>query len=128
MSMSGGIYLNRACHTVQHWKPVVWYQNGGKLGKYLGDIIYSDRVPSKELHGWQQSLVAFENLVKTHTIVGDLVYDPFVGSGTTGVACVRHRRKFVGSDADEKCVQMTVKRLRETKPAKYVKVTKLLGG
>lgn len=126
MSMKGGVYLNRACHTIQHWKPVMWYQNGGKLGKYLGDIIYSDRVPNNKMHEYQQNLLAFENMVKTHTEKGDLVYDPFVGSGTTGVACIKYGRKFIGSDIDPKNVRISEKRLSAVTPAVRIKIDKLV--
>jgi DNA modification methylase len=33
---------------------------------------------------------------------GGVVLDPFMGSGTTGVACARHGRRFIGIDVDRK--------------------------
>jgi DNA modification methylase len=43
----------------------------------------------------------------------DLVIDPFLGSGTAAVACKRMKRRFVGCDVDEHCVNETKKRLTE---------------
>ncbi len=45
--------------------------------------------------------------------VGDasLILDPFMGSGTTGVACLRTNRKFIGIEIDEKYFEIAVKRI-----------------
>jgi len=40
-----------------------------------------------------------------------LILDPFMGSGTTGVACVNLRRKFIGIEKEEKYFQIAVKRI-----------------
>lgn len=43
--------------------------------------------------------------------VGDVVYDPFMGSGTTTVACVRNGRKYIGSEINHKFYSASVERL-----------------
>ena len=50
-------------------------------------------------------------LIDLYTYVGDLVVDPFAGSGTTGVAAVRSGRHFVGYDTDETYVRLAEDRL-----------------
>lgn len=45
---------------------------------------------------------------------GDTVLDPFMGSGTTGVACKRFDRKFVGIELDETYFTLALKRISET--------------
>jgi len=47
---------------------------------------------------------------------GDIVLDPFVGTGTTAVAAKRLGRKFIGIDIDPKYVEITNKKLEETTP------------
>jgi site-specific DNA-methyltransferase (adenine-specific) len=42
---------------------------------------------------------------------GDLVVDPFNGSGTTGVASVRNGRKYIGIDKSEAFIDLAQKRL-----------------
>ena len=44
--------------------------------------------------------------------VGEVVLDPFMGSGTTGVACVRTERRFVGIEIEEKYFRIAVKRIK----------------
>lgn len=52
-----------------------------------------------------------ERLIQLHTYEGDLVLDPFVGSGTTAVAAVRTGRHWVGYDADPAYVEVARERL-----------------
>ena len=44
---------------------------------------------------------------------GDTILDPFMGSGTTGVACVKLGRKFIGIEIDEGYFDIAVKRIQE---------------
>ncbi len=44
---------------------------------------------------------------------GDTVLDPFMGSGTTGVACLKNKRRFIGIEVEEYFFDLAVKRLRE---------------
>lgn len=43
----------------------------------------------------------------------EVICDPFLGSGSTGVACVRARKKFIGIDQDPKYVEMAAERIRK---------------
>jgi DNA modification methylase len=54
----------------------------------------------KSLHRWQQSQEVFEKLVERFTIPGDVVADPFVGSGTTLRAALAPGRSAWGADVD----------------------------
>lgn len=51
-----------------------------------------------------------------------LVFDPFMGSGTTGVACAKLRRHFVGIELDEKYFEISCRRIQEayTQPDMFV--------
>jgi len=44
---------------------------------------------------------------------GDLVVDSFMGSGTTGVACVKTGRRFIGIEIEERYCEIAVKRLAQ---------------
>ncbi len=52
-------------------------------------------------------------LVVAVSSVGNVVFDPFMGSGTTGVACIRTGRKFIGIELDEKYFAIAVKRIED---------------
>jgi len=50
--------------------------------------------------------------VKTYTNKGDLVIDPFMGAGTTGLACARLGRRFIGIEREPKYYAMAVERIK----------------
>ncbi len=56
----------------------------------------------KGLHPTQKPLNVMEDLVLIHSNKGDVILDPFMGSGTTGVACANLNRDFIGIERDDK--------------------------
>ncbi len=75
--------------------------------------VYQYPIPNngKRFHPTQKPLDMFRELVEKHSNPGDLVVDPFVGSGTTALAAVELGRKFAGCDSDESYVQVASERL-----------------
>ena len=65
------------------------------------------------LHPTQKPLALVEELVKTFTNEGDLVLDNTMGSGTTGVACKRLNRDFIGIEKDEKYFEIAKERIEK---------------
>ena len=52
-----------------------------------------------------------ERILEIHTNPGELILDPFMGSGTTGEAAVRLNRKFLGIEKDNDFFKMAEQRL-----------------
>ena len=52
------------------------------------------------------------NIISCCSKEGDIVYDPFMGSGTTALACVRLGRHYIGSEISEKYVSMANEKIR----------------
>ena len=75
--------------------------------------INSIRPISKEYlgHPTQKPILLFENLIKTYTNEGETVLDNCMGSGTTGVACKKTGRHFIGIEKDEKYFEIAVSRV-----------------
>ena len=69
---------------------------------------------SEAPHDWEQPLAESEYLVQVLTFEGQLVVDPFMGSGTVGVACKSLKRRFVGCDMDRKAVEIAIARLQKS--------------
>ncbi|MGU9951087.1 MAG: DNA-methyltransferase [Gammaproteobacteria bacterium WSBS_2016_MAG_OTU1] len=76
--------------------------------------------PSEKKHGkhpTQKSLTLLERIVLSSSKKGDVVLDPFCGSATTGVAALRHERKFIGIDAEKQYLkQYAIPRLNDVLP------------
>lgn len=56
-------------------------------------------------------------LIKLYTFPGDLVLDPFMGTGTTCAAALKTGRRYLGIDVDPRYVQLAEKKLARLKPA-----------
>jgi site-specific DNA-methyltransferase (adenine-specific) len=63
-------------------------------------------------HPTQKPIELMKRIILAASNEGDLVLDPFMGSGTTGVAAVMLGRRFVGIDSDKGYVDLSEKRIR----------------
>ena len=52
-------------------------------------------------------------LIHLYSFEGDVILDPFMGSGQTAIAAVKSKRSYVGYDIDEKYCELAEKRIRE---------------
>ncbi len=91
------------------------------LGKNPGDVWYIPKVTSGENraskertpHPAQFPMELIDRIVKVSSKQGDLVLDPFMGSGTTAVACLVNKRKFVGFEIRQDYCQIAAARLEK---------------
>jgi site-specific DNA-methyltransferase (adenine-specific) len=63
-------------------------------------------------HPTQKPRALLRRIVLASTNEGDTVFDPFTGSGTTGVAAVALERNFIGCEKEKKYFQLATKRLK----------------
>jgi site-specific DNA-methyltransferase (adenine-specific) len=77
------------------------------------NTVFTYTSPSKQerIHPTQKPLELMRSLVKIHTNVGDLVLDPFSGSGTTALASLGLQRNFIGFEISPEYFDKTHKRL-----------------
>ena len=64
-----------------------------------------------ERHPTQKSLRLFEELIKKHSNEGDLIVDPFLGGGTTAIACKITKRRFSGCEVEKSYYDIIQKKL-----------------
>ena len=80
---------------------------------YIAPINHRDK--KKYKHPTIKPLDITEKLIKNSSNENDVVLDPFMGSGTTGVACKELHRNFIGIELDKKYFEIAKKRIEETK-------------
>lgn len=71
----------------------------------------SEKIEGK--HPTQKPEYLLEKIVLASTEEGQVILDPFCGSGTTGVEAVRNGRHFIGIDIDEEYLIITKRRLEK---------------
>jgi DNA modification methylase len=98
--------------TLAHPKGRKRWNGGGKRGIYSVPIEQNRGGNNDRLHTTQKPLDLMLGLVSDFTDPGDTILDPFAGSGTTGVACLRLGRKFIGIEKDPKYFALACDRLR----------------
>lgn len=78
---------------------------------YLDAINVQDK--KKYNHPTIKPLNLVEKLIRNSSLEGDLVFDPFLGSGTTGVAALKNNRNFLGIEVVKQYYDLSVNRCSE---------------
>lgn len=96
-------------------KEFIIYANKGRCkinGKRLTDIWNFDRVAGDNLiHQNQKPISLIKRCVKKSSNKGDIVFDGFMGSGTTAIASQLLEREFIGSELDNSKWKKAIKRI-----------------
>lgn len=84
-------------------------------GAFPANLIKVEKPGRKERfpHPTQKPLKLLEHLIELFTQEGQTVLDPFLGSGTTAVACYRKKRKIIGCELETKYMDIAKERLEE---------------
>src|SRR5258708_37640576 len=85
------------------WKPLVWFvKESRQSNAMLADTVQGGTARKTVATGddgsWAQSVIPLEPIISALTAPGDLIVDPFTGSGTTGLAALRFGRRFIGAE------------------------------
>lgn len=90
--------------------------SGNPLGKNPGDVWIIPNVknnhPEKTEHPCQFPVELVERLVLSLTDEGDVVFDPYVGVGSTVIAAAKNNRNSMGCDVDRKYISIAQERMR----------------
>lgn len=105
---------------IYHGKNIRNY-NGGDTTRMPLNIVYYNCISNYDkVHPNEKPLDLIKYLIKTYTNEGDTILDFTMGSGTTGVACKKLGRIFIGVELDEKYFNISVDRI------KSVEINKIL--
>lgn len=91
------------------WEGIAFYPLAGhKFVRRLPDVLFAPRVPPTE-HPTEKPVELIARLIAANE--GDIILDPFMGSGTTGVAAVQLGRQFLGFEMSPEYCQLANDRI-----------------
>lgn len=92
-----------------------WVFNKPQNKPYLRSLFTTSLVSGSEKlgHPTQKSLKLMDEIVSIHTNPGDIIMDPFMGSGSTGEAAINNGRQFIGIENELEYFEMAKKRLNK---------------
>ncbi|MCG3134750.1 MAG: hypothetical protein HMLKMBBP_02111 [Planctomycetes bacterium] len=99
-----------AWYAVRKGRPARWC--GDRTQSTVWEVAAGDGTGTT-VHGTQKPCEVMARPIRNHGEPGDLVFDPFLGSGTTLIAAVRERRRFAGLELDPRYVDVAVRRWEE---------------
>ena len=65
-----------------------------------------------QVHQNQKPIELIKRCIDKHSNVGDLIFDGFMGSGTTAIACMNTERNFIGFELDETYYEKSLERIK----------------
>jgi site-specific DNA-methyltransferase (adenine-specific) len=97
-----------------NFQPILYYGKDPRAGK--GSSATSKRLieaAEKNGHPCPKPIKAWEWLLNKLSNDNDIVFDPFMGSGTTGVACCNLSKSFIGCEIEPKYFDIACKRIED---------------
>ena len=98
---------------------IIFLVNKGRKcfnGKRITDVWMFDKISGKkQLHQNQKPVDLLKQCILKHSDENDIIFDGFMGSGSTGVACIETNRKFIGVELDKKYFEIAKERIEKLK-------------
>ena len=88
------------------------HKRAARMFRYMWNGMLKQK-PEQRFHPTQKPLDLLLWIVANYTNEGDTILDPFMGSGTTGVACARLNRNFIGIEINPQYFEIAKRRIAE---------------
>lgn len=80
------------------------------IPEYKGCVVLSNKI-----HPTQKNVSVLEELLKIHSNKNEIILDPFAGSGSTLIACLKQERSFIASEINKNYYDLSIERLNKLK-------------
>lgn len=92
----------------------IWFKKrGATFNAVCKNTVFEYPCGKNKLHPTQKNLQLLEELIADSSNKHDIIFDPCMGSGTTGVAALNNDRKFIGIELNEEYFNIAKKRIEE---------------
>ncbi len=104
------------CYSSQSWQ-FTWegiffgIKGKRKIYKYFPDVLRSNE---RKLKAMQKPIDILIRLLEASSNEGDIILDPFIGSGSTAIACKKTKRNFIGFEISQEYCDIANKRLKQS--------------
>jgi site-specific DNA-methyltransferase (adenine-specific) len=92
-----------------------WYDDSGAIENIIrpGDHGIRKIIPISSQHPTEKPITLAAHFIRLHSALGELVVDPFMGAGSTGIAAARMGRRFVGVELDKHWYDVACQRMAD---------------
>lgn len=102
----------------------VWFKKSGAkvFNAHCKNTVFKYPNGRSKLHPTEKNHDLLKDLIFDNTNENDIVFDPCMGSGSTGIVCVKNNRDFIGIELDENYFNIAKKRIEEAKECQTQKL------
>ena len=93
----------------------VWFKPRGRkvFNAHCKNTVFKYSNGSRKIHPTQKNVNLFEELITDNTNKNEIVFDPFMGSATTAIACINTNRNYIGFELDKTYFEVAQKRIKK---------------
>lgn len=92
----------------------IWFKKrGGTFNAHCKNTVFKYPIGRSKLHPTEKNHLLLEELILDNSNENDIVLDPCAGSSSTGVACIKNNRNFIGIELNPKYFEISKNRLEE---------------
>ena len=87
-------------------------KKGATFNEFCKNTVFRHAVVPDQWHPTQKPVDLIRRLILASTNESDVILDPFMGSGTTAIACIKERRHFIGFELSKEYFDKAVRRIK----------------
>ena len=87
-------------------------RSGATFNEFCKNTVFRYQSGERDIHPTQKPVTLIRRFILASTNENDVVLDPFMGSGTTAIACIKERRHFIGFELSKEYFDKACKRIK----------------
>ena len=99
--------------------------NSKVMDSYERSNVWEMNPKTRSKHPAPYPIELTDKIVQYYSFVGDTILDPFFGSGTTALSCVKYNRKCIGFEIHSKYIDLFTSRLKKIVSIKLIKTLEI---